>query len=43
MVWQQNALGLARLKRCIGICPESYQNGNYTPAKIVDDINAHPG
>lgn len=43
MVWQQNAardwLGLNVVSV---FAPEFYQNGNYTPAKIVDDINAHP-
>jgi zinc/manganese transport system substrate-binding protein len=43
MVWQQNAakdwLGLQVVTV---FAPEFYQNGNYTPAKIVDDINAHP-
>jgi zinc/manganese transport system substrate-binding protein len=43
MVWQKNAaedwLGL----HVVSIfAPEFYQNGRYTPAKIVDDINAHP-
>jgi len=43
MVWQKNAaedwLGLHVVSV---FAPEFYQNGNYTPAKIVDDINAHP-
>ena len=43
MVWQQNAaqdwLGLNVVSV---FAPEFYQSGNYTPAKIVDDINAHP-
>jgi zinc/manganese transport system substrate-binding protein len=43
MAWQQNAardwLGLNVISV---FAPEFYQNGNYTPSKIVDDINAHP-
>ena len=43
MAWQKNAaedwLGLHVVSV---FAPEFYQNGNYTPAKIVDDINAHP-
>lgn len=43
MAWQQNAaedwLGLHVVSV---FAPEFYQNGNYTPAKVVDDINAHP-
>jgi len=43
MVWQKNAaedwLGLHVVSV---FAPEFYQNGNYTPAKIVDDINARP-
>jgi zinc/manganese transport system substrate-binding protein len=43
MVWQKNAaedwLGLHVVSV---FAPEFYQGGNYTPAKIVDDINAHP-
>ncbi|MDD1702814.1 MAG: metal ABC transporter substrate-binding protein [Methanoregula sp.] len=43
MVWQQNAardwLGLNVVSV---FAPEFYQGGNYTPAKVVDDINAHP-
>lgn len=43
MVWQKNAaedwLGL----HVVSIfAPEFYLNGNYTPAKVVDDINANP-
>lgn len=43
MVWQQNAaqdwLGLNVVSV---FADESYDNGNITPAKIVDDINANP-
>jgi len=43
MAWQKNAaedwLGLHVVSV---FAPEFYQNGNSTPAKIVDDINAHP-
>jgi len=43
MAWQKNAaedwLGLHVVSV---FAPEFYQNGNCTPAKIVDDINAHP-
>lgn len=44
MVWQKNAatdwLGLNVVTV---FAPEFYRNGSYTPAKIVDDINANPG
>ncbi len=43
MAWQKNAaedwLGLHVVSV---FAPEFYQNGNYTPAKVVDDINVHP-
>jgi zinc/manganese transport system substrate-binding protein len=43
MAWQQNAaedwLGLHVVSV---FAPEFYRNGNFTPAKVVDDINAHP-
>jgi zinc/manganese transport system substrate-binding protein len=43
MAWQKNAAEDWLDLHVVSVfAPEFYQNGNYTPAKIVDDINAHP-